>query len=224
MMPPRRRGNRQHAARGLDAAIERQLAEQQDARDVAPRDVAGGGEDPEGNRQIEGRTGLADVGRREVHRHAVGRKLEPRVADRAAHAIATLPDARIRQADHLKRRQAKRDVDFDLHEARFDPKDGGRAHGGKHRQRQCKAWRNAFWAGNITVRPRGTQWLLHAASGGRADSAELPLGGVQLPEVIFRRVPGVIRFDCNRFRLLILATVVSKSCAIAKSVSPRLTR
>ena len=37
-MPPRRRGNRQHAARRLDAAVERQLAEQQDVGDVPPGD------------------------------------------------------------------------------------------------------------------------------------------------------------------------------------------
>jgi len=41
---------------------------------------------------------------------------------------------------------------------------------------------------------------------------------------IFRRAPGAMRLVDRRFQLLILATVVSNSCAIEKSVSPLLTR
>ena len=39
-MATRRGGNRQHAARRLNAAVERQLAEEQDVGDVAPGDCA----------------------------------------------------------------------------------------------------------------------------------------------------------------------------------------
>ena len=41
--------------------------------------------------------------------------------------------------------------------------------------------------------------------------------------MILSRVPGVMRLDRSRFRLLICATVVSKSCAMPKSVSPLFT-
>ena len=41
--------------------------------------------------------------------------------------------------------------------------------------------------------------------------------------MIFSREPTVNRLPVSRFQLLIFATVVSNSCAIEKSVSPRLT-
>ena len=62
-------GDRQDAAGCLDAAIERQLAEQQDIGDVPPRDVSGCGENAERDGKIEQGPGLANVGRREVHSH-----------------------------------------------------------------------------------------------------------------------------------------------------------
>ena len=138
-MAARGRGNRQHAARGLDAAIERQLAKQQHAGDVSPRDVSGGGEHAERDRKIERRPGLSDVSGREVHRDAMRRKLEPGIPDGTAHAVAAFPDAGVRKPNHLKRRQAEGDVDLYLHEAGFYPEDGGGSHAGKHRIfRECK--------------------------------------------------------------------------------------
>ncbi len=95
--------------------------------------VPGRGQHAERDWQIERRAGLADVGRRQVDGYAVRRKLEAGVADRAAHAVAALAHARVGQADHLKRRQAERDVDFDLHQAGLDPEDGGGPDAGEHR-------------------------------------------------------------------------------------------
>ena len=105
MPPPRGRRNWQDAARGLNAAVERQLSENQDVVDVAPRDDARRREYAERDRQVEGRSRLAHVGGREIDRDAVDRKFVAGVADGAADAIAALTYARIRKAHHRERRQ-----------------------------------------------------------------------------------------------------------------------
>ncbi len=76
---PRCRGNRQYAARGLNAAVERQLAEQEMSPMSRRLTTTGGRQHAKRDRQIEDRTGLADVCRREIHGNAMGRELEPRI-------------------------------------------------------------------------------------------------------------------------------------------------
>ena len=132
-MATRRGGNRQHAARRLNAAVERQLAKEQDAGDIPPGDLAAGREDSQGDWEIERRARFSDVGWRQVHRDTVRRKLEAGVADSAPHAIAAFPHAGVRQAHHLKRGQSKRDVDLHLHQTGVDSKHRGCPHAGKHR-------------------------------------------------------------------------------------------
>ena len=95
-------------------------------------DVPGGGQHAERDGQIERRSGLADVGRREIHRDAVGRELEAGIPDRASHAVAALADARVRQSHHLKCGQAKRDIHLHLDETGLDPEYRGGPHAGKH--------------------------------------------------------------------------------------------
>ena len=64
---PRRRGDRQHAARRLDAAVERQLAEDQHVvDDRAAAITPDAAQHAERDRQIERRARLAHVGRREA--------------------------------------------------------------------------------------------------------------------------------------------------------------
>ena len=65
------RRNRKNPARGLDRSVQRQLAQHDDVRDIAPLDRALRGEDAEGYRQVEGSAGLAQVGGREIDRNAV---------------------------------------------------------------------------------------------------------------------------------------------------------
>jgi hypothetical protein len=127
------RGDRQDAARGLDAAVKRQLAEQQHLGDVSPCDVSGCGENAERDGKIERGPGLADVGRCEIHGDSMRRELEPRVPDRAPYAVAAFSHARIRESHHLKRGQAKRDVDLHVHEARVYPEHRRGPHGRQHR-------------------------------------------------------------------------------------------
>src|SRR4051812_45402915 len=117
---PRRHRDGQHAARHVYRSVERQLAEQHEVGDQPPFDDPGRGEDAQRDRQVERRSRLAHVGGGQVDGDPVRRKLEPGVADRAAHAIAALADAGVRQTDHGERRKAEADVDLHMHRARVD--------------------------------------------------------------------------------------------------------
>ena len=80
---------------------------------------------------------------REVDGDAVRRELEAGVADRAAHAVAALAHAGVRQSDHPERRQAERHVYFDLDRTGLDTEHRGGAHACEHALTRCKAVRTA---------------------------------------------------------------------------------
>ena len=67
------------------------------------------------------------------------RELESGIADGASHAIAALADRRVRQADHVERREAERDVDFDLHAAGLDAEDRRGPHAGEHSRQRVQS-------------------------------------------------------------------------------------
>ena len=131
----RRGGDRQHAARRMNRSVERQLAEQHEVGDVPPLDDALRREDAERDRQVERRARLPHVGRRQVDRDAMRRKLEARVPDGAPHAVAALAHARVGQPDHRERGEAERDIDLDLDRAGVHAEHGGRAEAGEHAPR-----------------------------------------------------------------------------------------
>ena len=78
-------------AHGLDLPVERQLADDGEGL-RAPLEETRRGEDAEGDRQVERRALLAQVGGSEVDSDAVGGKREAGVADGRAHALAALAD------------------------------------------------------------------------------------------------------------------------------------
>ena len=61
-----------------------------------------------------------------------GGKLEARVQDRRADAVARLAHRGVAEPDDRERRQARADVDLDPHLARIDPVDGERRDAGEH--------------------------------------------------------------------------------------------
>jgi hypothetical protein len=123
-------GHRQHATCGMDRSVERQFPEQDEIGNLTAFDDPGGRKDAERDWQVERRTRLSDIGRREIHGDSVGREFETRVADRAPHAIPALADARIRQADHRERRQPERNIHFHVNGAGLDADDGRGAQAG----------------------------------------------------------------------------------------------
>ena len=122
----------------MDRPVERQFAEEHAVGNLAPLDHSLRGEDAERNREVERGAGLSHVGRRQIHRDPVGWKLEPGVADRGAHPIAALPNARIRQADHREAGKAERDVHLHVDRTRINTEDGGGPKAGQHRLKPCK--------------------------------------------------------------------------------------
>jgi hypothetical protein len=90
------------------------------------------GENAERNRQIEGGTRLAYIGRRQVHRDTMGRELETGVADRAAHAVAAFSNTRIRQSHHRECWQAEGHVHFHMDRTGFDAEESRRTQACEH--------------------------------------------------------------------------------------------
>ncbi len=209
--------------------------------DVPARDETRRRKDAQRDRQVERRSGLADVGRAEVDGDAVRRELEAGVADRAADAVAALPHAGVRQADHPKAGQAERHVHFDLDRTGLDAEHRGGAHAREHASTRCKAVRTARITGS-RCKPGGALRDLPLARW--ADLAGIAIAPatarVGIPGVATSRsgsstgcatakpessaVAGRDVIAVQPFQLLILATVVLNSRAIDESVSPRLTR
>ena len=99
------------------------------------RQETGCGENPQGNREIERRADLAQVGRRQAHRDAFAWEGKTRVADRTAHAIAAFAYGGVGEADHGDPREPCRDVDLDRNGDGVDTKHCGRVESCQHVQR-----------------------------------------------------------------------------------------
>ena len=69
-----------------------------------------GGDDPQGDGQIEGGPLLADAGRRQIDGDLAHGKLQPAVAQGGQHPLAALPHLGVRQAHQVKSRQTPADV------------------------------------------------------------------------------------------------------------------
>jgi hypothetical protein len=162
---PRRGGDRQHAARRLDPAVQRQRADEQHVGNLPPPDDAGGGEHTQRDRQVERRALLAHVGRREIDGDAVRRELESGIANRAADPVAALADAGVGQADHREAGQSVGDVDFDVNRAGLDAVDGSGPDAREHASGLCKSEVLAEILRNYEISatstrhlPRGCRW------------------------------------------------------------------
>ena len=135
---PRRGRHRQHAARGLNGAVERQLADDQHARHGVGCHHALRGKNTDRNGQVERRTGLPYIGRGQVHGDSVRREFEAAVTDGAAHAVAAFAHARIWQADHCEHGHAERHVHFHLDRAGLHAVEGRCSERCEHAAEQCK--------------------------------------------------------------------------------------
>src|SRR5437667_5612955 len=129
---PRRRGDGERAAPAVHAAIEAELAEDAPAGEVREAEVAEGGEEPEGDRQVEGRALLAHARGPEVDRHPALGVLEAAVAERRPDALGALADGAVREADGGRVREAGGHVDLDVDDERVDAAEGARADAGEH--------------------------------------------------------------------------------------------
>ena len=72
-------GHRQHAPNMPDCAIQGKLTHHDRIGHCVRRQLAGGDQDTQRDRQIIGRPLFADIGRRKIDHHPPARKVQPRV-------------------------------------------------------------------------------------------------------------------------------------------------
>src|SRR5205823_3678794 len=130
--PPRGRGDGEGAAHAVHAAVEPELAEHAPAGEVGQAEVAEGGEEPEGDRQVERRALLAHAGGAQVDGHPALGVLEAAVAERRPDALGALAHGAIGEADGGRVREAGGDVDLDVDDEGVDAAEGPRADAGEH--------------------------------------------------------------------------------------------
>src|SRR5437667_3144308 len=138
---PRRRSDGERAAPAVHAAIEAELAEDAPAGEIREAEVAESGEEPEGDRQVEGRALLAHARGPEVDRHPALGVLEAAVAERRPDALGALADGAVGEADGGGMRQPRRDVDLDVDDQGVDAAEGARADTGEHESPRAPAAR-----------------------------------------------------------------------------------
>ena len=140
---PRRERDREHAAHVLEPAVERKLAhEEQAARRLGARQPLGG-EQTNGDRQVEGAPLLAQVRRREVHGDPPRGEREPRVHDGRPDAVAALAHRLVRQPHGGEAGKPVLEVRLDEHRKRLHPEDRGGAHAREHLTRSPRPGRHS---------------------------------------------------------------------------------
>jgi hypothetical protein len=125
-------GHGQHAAHGTHAPVEGQFAHEHRSLVHLWRDGARGGQDADGDGNVEGGPVLAQVGWRQIHGDATERVLESAVLDGAANADAAFLHAGIRQAHDVAAGQPVRHVHFDVDGGGLDAENGCGKYVSKH--------------------------------------------------------------------------------------------
>src|SRR5437667_3400080 len=128
----RRCGDGEGAAHAVHAAVEPELAEDAPAGEVGQAEVAEGGEEREGDRQVERRALLAHARGAQVDGHPALGVLEAAVAERRPDALRALAHGAAGQADGGRVREAGGHVDLDVDDERVDAAEGARADAGRH--------------------------------------------------------------------------------------------
>ena len=103
------------AANRADAAVQRELADEQAAIEPVDGNLPGEREDRHGDRQVEARPGFADVSRRKAHGKRAARDIEPARSQCAPYAAARLHDRGVGHADDGQARYGSRGGDLDGH-------------------------------------------------------------------------------------------------------------
>jgi hypothetical protein len=110
---PSRECRRQHAPYSTHVPAEAELADRPQAVEGGRRDRAGGGQQADGDRQVEAGPVLGQVGGWQRDGHPAVRPVEAGVAEGRADAVAGLQDGGVAEPHHGDRRQAAADVDLD---------------------------------------------------------------------------------------------------------------
>ena len=124
------RGDAGHPA---DRAVETELADERMPVDGLERQLGGGDEDTDGDRQVEPGPGLALAGRGQVDGDAAVRPGEPAADHGGPHSIARLAARRVGHADHVVAGKAVADEHLDGDGTAAHTEHGRRRDGCEHR-------------------------------------------------------------------------------------------
>jgi len=101
-------------------------------------------ENAERDWQVEAARVLRQFRRREIHGDASRRKFEVPVVERCPHAIACFAHFGVGQADDVKRRQSRPQVNFDRHFGRVDAYKRAARHGRDSHDSHLSQWRRTL--------------------------------------------------------------------------------
>jgi hypothetical protein len=132
-------GHRQRTADRSQCAGQRQLARKFVARERRGRQLLGGGENAERDRQIEAARFLRQIRRCEIHRDLAGRKIELRVLQRGAHALARFLHLGFWKTDKVERRQPAGEMHLDGDQRRVDAGEAARENDGERHDVEARA-------------------------------------------------------------------------------------
>ena len=126
-------------------------------------------EEPHRDREIEGASLLADVGRSEVDRDLAGRKRSPRVLERGENALPSFAHGALRESHDREGGEPRADIHLHLHQIAFDPVERGRGDLCEHGsapgregigspERRAETERSASGRGGSMVLSEGAVW------------------------------------------------------------------
>ena len=129
---PDRQG--QHAPHGFHRSVERQFADEHRAVHRLGVDAAHRRKNAHGDRQVEARTLLAEVGGSQIDDHFFARHPFAGVLERRADALFALFHGVVRQSHEVQPQPAARDVDLDGHRHGVDPGKGACISANEHKR------------------------------------------------------------------------------------------
>ncbi len=153
----------QHPPHSPHVAAQRQLADHAEPREVVGVNLARRRQHAEGDRQVETRTFLADVGGGEVDGDAPHRRLKRRVQQRGHHPVAALFYGRIRKSNDDDLEIAMSGVDFNLHRIGIHPQYRRRKEPCEHAvspPRRARAAVGGILRGPVAYHKRRTGWTV----------------------------------------------------------------
>ena len=111
----------QHTPYGPQRSVERELAREHRRRKQLPAHLGHRGENPHGDRQVETRPLLAQIGRSEVHHDLAARHLATGILESRPDTLLALLDGVVRQSDQIESQTAPGEIDLDGHLHGVDP-------------------------------------------------------------------------------------------------------
>ena len=170
-------GHRERAANRAQIAGQRELAGKFVACKRIGGNLAGRGENTQGDGQIESRRVLGQVRRREIDRDLSRGEFELRILNRRAHPVAAFLDFGFRKPDEIERGQAASQIHFDFDRQCVEPRKRSAVH---HRQRHAPSAQASRQAAEIALRARAKLFARRRTVASRLERGDASFERVEL--------------------------------------------